>query len=183
MTGAATRWRGCARRSGALNAELSEDSAARVAVSVAVTARFRFALVVSTLVGLMACGTARPSATPGGVAAVTQGLVRGGLEIVTAVGGDAGCDDAGLAGNALHLTVRPRDGSTRDIYLFTFRSRSYDESAGAVDACQAQVGAASPNTPMARVDVAPYRAFGAGWSPQLREVVEQALEEAARGGP
>lgn len=141
------------------------------------------AVALTLTLVLAACYGSSASPTPGGPSVVLQELTRHGVRIVSAVGGDAGCDDASLADNANHLRVRlASDAAETDLYLFTFRSRDYAAERPAVDACQATFGADSGGASPDRVDVEPYRAFGTGWSPGLRSAVTDALAQAARGG-
>lgn len=142
--------------------------------------RWLAAVVAAALAAGCYGGESTP--TPGGTTEVMQELTRSGLRIEGAVSGDAGCGSTSLSDNAVHLRVTlPPDTTIRDVYLFTFRSTAYDGGAALVDDCQAALGAAGAG-PTVRVDVAPFRAFGPGWPPALRDVVTRALAAAAQGG-
>ncbi len=139
-------------------------------------------LLVAVALVLCACAGGGASPTPAGSSAVLQELTRAGFRIREAVSGDAGCDDASLAGNATRLRLAFRDDQPeKDLYLFIFRVRDYAGGEPSVDRCQAAVEEASDSA-MDRVDVAPYRSFGGGLSPDWRDALARALTSASRGG-
>ena len=129
-----------------------------------------------------ACGGAGPSAVPGDTGSIINALVRRGVTVRAAVSGESVCRDPGLAGNALHLFVTGPDGDRgRDVYLYVFRPRDHAGAGPSLDACRDEYVEATGAT-VDRVDVPPYTALGADWTPPLREAVDGALREAAAGG-
>ena len=79
----------------------------------------------------------------------------------------------------------PPDDEPRDVYLFRFRnSVRWADEAALVEACQHVFEAISARTggPVERIDVSPYRAFGDGWTPELRAALERGLTEVAGNG-
>jgi hypothetical protein len=100
-----------------------------------------------------------------------------GITTLSAVAGASACPE-----QALHDVTTASDPEPRDVYLYLFRPRSFEETAAVVEACAADYEAASPGSKIARLDVAPYRALGADWSDHLSDSVEQAMQVAARGG-
>jgi hypothetical protein len=147
-----------------------------------VPVRSRLACVFVALLVQVGCGAA-PSPTPGDILAVRDELVRRGVTIGSVVGGESACPRQPLHDNALHLVVSvSSDARPRDLYLYLFRPREFEETAAQMDACEAEYAEAVGDGPTSRVDVAPYRALGNGWSPDLEQAVTEALG-AAGGGP
>jgi hypothetical protein len=141
-------------------------------------------LAGTLMLATAACySSATASFHPGDASQLVQEITRRGATITTTVSGDAGCSDSTLTDNALHLTVEVPDGSQpRDVYIFTFRSTNFDASAGSTDACEAVYAQAHPGANVTRLDIAPYRAFGADWSPSLSATITAALNEASNLG-
>ena len=128
------------------------------------------------------CG-ASPSPTPGDILAVRDELVRRGVTIGSVISGESACPGQPLHDNALHLVVSvSSDTRPRDLYLYLFRPREFDETAAQMDACETEYAEAVGDGPTSRVDVPPYRAIGNGWSPGLERAITEALG-AAVGGP
>ena len=112
-------------------------------------------------------------------------ISRHGVSVASSVAGESACADPGLAGNALHLRGSvASDPTLRDIYIYTFKSNKWDGSQPAVDACQTAYASASasPGASVSRLDIPTYRAFGAGWSPELVDAIRNALTEASTQG-
>jgi hypothetical protein len=131
---------------------------------------------------LTGCYGGATSPTPAGPSEIFAELTRNGVAIQNAVAGDAGCDDPTLVDNASHLRVSlPPDSAVSDVYLFTFRTASFGPEEELVDACRQMVASRSTGT-VEQLDVPPYRAFGLGWTPALKEALRRALVTAARGG-
>lgn len=129
-----------------------------------------------------ACGTPTPTPAPASLVSLRGEMALLGVTTLSAVAGESACPDQALHDNALALTVTTAsDPQPRDVYLYLFRPRSFEETAPAMDACAADYQAGSAGT-IDRLDVAPFRAIGADWSDELRESVEQAMQVAARGG-
>jgi hypothetical protein len=79
----------------------------------------------------------------------------------------------------------PPDPTPRDVYLFRFRNRvRWADEVAVVDACQHAFEAISSRVggPVSRVDVSPYRAFGDGWTPELRAALQRGLTAVAGDG-
>jgi hypothetical protein len=127
--------------------------------------------------------SATASFHPGDASQLVQAITRRGVTVTATVSGDTGCSDASLTDNALHLTIAaPGDTTPRDVYIFTFRSTRFDASAAPIDTCQAAYAQAHPGMSVRRLDIAPYRAFGADWSQSLSATITAALTEAANLG-
>ena len=109
--------------------------------------------------------------------------MRHGVTVDAPVPGDSACDDPGLVANALRLAVTdPGDGADRDVWLYSFRERSWAAGEAPVDACQAAFEAGHPDATVTRLDIAVYRAFGADWSTDLVDALTAAITEAADAG-
>lgn len=126
---------------------------------------------------------ATPSYHPGDARQVLLAIARRGVTVSASQAGDSACPDPGLLGNALHLSASvASDPTVRDVYLYTFKSKSWDTSAPPVDACQAVYAASLPGSTIVRLDIPTYRALGADWSPELTRSIRDALSEAATQG-
>jgi hypothetical protein len=99
------------------------------------------------------------------------------------VAGDPGCADPSLFDNARRLAVTSAaDGRSYTVYLFRWRNvTDYSAAADAFDGCVAAFAGQPGATTVETVDVAPWRAYGPGWTPELRDALRQALEGAASG--
>lgn len=141
-------------------------------------------LGLSAALALAACyGSSGPTNNPGDASQLIQSITRRGATVVTTVSGESACADPSLVNNALHLTVSDAtDPAPRDVFIYTFRQKSWDASKAAVDACQASYAAAHPGATIERLDVPTYRSFGASWSPSLRLLLASALSEASNAG-
>lgn len=133
---------------------------------------------------LAACYSfAQPSYRPGDARDILMDLRRRRVEVSSSVTGASACSDPSLTGNALHLVARlAGEAEARDIFVYTFRPRSWDGSDETVDACQAEYQAAHPSSTVTRLDIPTYRAFGADWTAGFAEAVRGALEEASQQG-
>jgi hypothetical protein len=127
---------------------------------------------------------AEPSLRPGDSRDIMAALARHGVQVSEVVSGGSACDDPGLIANALQLVATgPDDPTPRDVFIYLFRVRSWDDSAAAVDACQdAYAERLGTGALVQRVDVPTYRAFGADWSNGLTEAITEAFEEASTQG-
>ncbi len=145
----------------------------------------RLVAALATPVLLASCYSfAQPSFHPGEGRDLVAAIARHGATVTATVPGDSACDDPGLVANALRLTVTdPGDGtSARDVWLYSFRERSWATSQAPVNACQAEFEAAHPDAVVTRIDIPVYRAFGADWSEELVHALEAAIGEAAEAG-
>ena len=146
--------------------------------------RLRLAAALAAPVVLASCYSfATPSYHPGEGRDLVAAIVRHGVTVDATVPGDSACDDPGLVANAMRLAVTdPGDGADRDVWLYSFRERSWTAGEASVDACQAAFEAAHPGATMTRLDIPVYRAFGADWSADLTAALEAAISEAADAG-
>ena len=146
--------------------------------------RFRLAAALAAPVVLASCYSfATPSYHPGEGRDLVAAIVRHGVTVDATVPGDSACDDPGLVANAIRLAVTdPGDGADRDVWLYSFRERSWAAGEASVDACQAAFEAAHPDATVIRLDIPVYRAFGADWSTDLAQALEAAIAEAADAG-
>jgi hypothetical protein len=125
---------------------------------------------------------AQPSHHPGDARDLLVAIARRGVEAEAVVGASA-CSDPGLIPNAIQLRATvPSDPVTRDVWIYAFRSKGWESTAAAVDACQAEFAAAHPTARLTRLDIPVYRAFGADWSGELTNAVRDGLAEAATAG-
>jgi hypothetical protein len=125
----------------------------------------------------------QPSFDPGDQRDVMRALARRGLVLGDLLPGRAACDDPDLVGNVVYLAARlPDEAEARDVFIHTYRARSWEASAEEVDACQAEYAAAHPGSVIGRLDIPTFRVFGADWSPALTEELRAAFEEASRAG-
>lgn len=117
---------------------------------------------------------------------LVQEMVKRGIAVLRATSGEAGCDDPGLIANAVHFRVLPPgEAIPRDVFLFTFGDHGAWAAGGAaVTACRTAWSAhvATSGQAVSELDVSPFRLFGAGWSPTLRELLHQAVTVAAGNG-
>lgn len=145
---------------------------------------------VTGAVALLAgCGSvvgSPPLPTPGGYTEIFEAWALNGIAVHERTSGDPGCGDASLADNAVHVVVSfPPDPTSRDVYLFHFRNNvRWADEEQLVDACQAAFEAVSARAggPVSRIDVSPYRAFGDGWTLELKAALEHGLASVAGDG-
>ena len=139
------------------------------------------------LLGSLALGgcysLTEPSFDPGDQRDVLQSIVRRGIVISEPLTGETACDDRDLVGNAMYLTARlPDETEARDVYVHTYREKSWEASLEEVDRCMAEYAAANPGAEIARIDIPTFRVFGADWSEGLTEQLRKAFEEASQAG-
>lgn len=141
------------------------------------------ALAVLAAFVLSACySLVEPSFRPGTSRDVFLAISR---RVTTSepIAGLSACSDPELKANAIYLTAATdADAEPRDVYIYGFRTRSWDESEEAVAACQAEYAAANPDAVVSRIDIPVWRVFGADWSPELTQSLEDAFEEAHDAG-
>ena len=110
-----------------------------------------------------------------------MGAIARRMTVSSVVSGDSACLDPSLIPNALHITVvDPSTETPRDVYVYSFRSKSWDASAATVDACQQVFGVGASDVD--RLDLLPYRLLGRGWSQTLTDDLSAALDEASQAG-
>jgi len=130
-----------------------------------------------------ACGISAPTPAPASLVSLRGEMALLGVTTLSAVSGASGCPDQPLHDNALALSVTTvSDPAPRDVYLYLFRPRDFEQTGPTMEACAADYAATAPDATIMRLDVAPFRALGADWSDELRASVESAMQVAARGG-
>jgi hypothetical protein len=141
------------------------------------------ALAAAALVLTGCYSFSQPAYEPGDQRDVLQAVTRRGIVVSEPMPGRSACSDPELVGNVLHLTARlPDEPDARDVYIHSYRERSWEDSVDEVDACQAEYAAAHPGSTVTRLDIPTFRVFGADWSPALARELRAAFEEAARAG-
>lgn len=114
------------------------------------------------------------------------------------VAGETGCGDPALVANAIRFRLRaPGMTEPATVHLFIFRNRSsFEAAAESVERCRSTYAATEAGSPadtsdpvgsrasgeVESVAVGTYRAFGAGWPPELRALLESTLADLA-GSP
>ena len=143
-------------------------------------------LTAVVLGGLAVAGCysfSEPSFEPGNKRDVLQSIARRGIIVSQPVVGQTACDDPDLIANSLYLTARlPDEREPRDVYVHSYREKSWESSAEEVDACQAVYEAARPGAEIVRFDIPTFRVFGADWSPELARELRAAIQEASQAG-
>lgn len=144
--------------------------------------RTRVALLGIVALVLAGCnGSTTPTANPG-LSSQLVGAIARRVPVKSVVSGDSACADPSLVPNALHLSVAdPETESARDVYVYSFRNKSWEASEAPVDACQQTYGATDASE-VDRLDVMPYRLLGRDWSATLRADLAAALDEASQAG-
>ena len=177
----ATSW----RPGGAIAAErASTATLSGVRSPIGSAARAALLALALPLVTSACYSFAEPSLRPGDSLDVMAALARHGAVVTDVMSGESACDDRGLVANALHVVATaPDDPTRRDVFIYLFRVKGWEDSAEAVDACQdAYADSLDGGALVQRVDVPTYRAFGADWSNGLTEAITDALEEASTKG-
>ncbi len=145
------------------------------------------AALMGALLLLGACAGPPIPATPQPATGVFYELAILGGSTVKLTSGDPGCSQPDMIPYAIHAQVRlPATASQlTDVYLFTWADRdTWNRGAVAFDSCRAEYAASrsAAGRTVDELDVSPYRAFGAGWSPALKSALQQAMTEAAGNG-
>jgi hypothetical protein len=132
---------------------------------------------------LAGCYGGSASPTPGDMTDVLGELTAHGVTMTDTVAGDPGCADPSLFDNARRLVVTSAaDGRSYTVYLFRWRNvTDYNAAADAFDACVAAFAGDAGTITVETVDVSPWRAYGPGWTAEVRDAVQQALEGAGSG--
>jgi hypothetical protein len=130
-----------------------------------------------------ACGGAgSPTPTPGGMNDVMPALVLRGATIHDTVSGDGGCPSVPLHPNAARIEMTVADDESRYVvYLFRWR-RPADFTAAAqpFEECLDEfAGQVDGEVLIDVVDAPPWRAYGAGWSEEVRLLIDEALNDLA----
>lgn len=141
------------------------------------------ALLLATFIVAGCYSFSEPSFDPGNQRDVLQAIVRRGLVVSEPLPGKTACDDPALVANSLYLSARlPEESEPRDVYVHTYREKSWAASLEEVDACMAEYAAGRPGSEIGRLDIPTFRVFGADWSPELTRELRAAFEEASRAG-
>lgn len=130
------------------------------------------------------CGAfSAPSPTPGGMDDVIAALVLRGVTVHRLVSGNPGCSNGNLHGNAVLLEVAiDNQSASHEIYLFRWRRPAdFDAAAADFDACVAEYGSLNPGHRVDRLEARPWRAYGPGWTDDLRATLTDALRAASGG--
>ncbi len=143
----------------------------------------RLGLLAAGAVVLTGCYSfAQPSFHPGNNRQLLMSIARR-VTSADSMAGASACADPGLIPNALHIKATvPDDPTPRDVWIYSFRSKGWEGTKDAVDACQAEFTAANPGATITRIDIPVYRAFGADWSQDLQDAVRDGLTEASTMG-
>jgi hypothetical protein len=136
-------------------------------------------LLIASVLSL-GCGSARPVATPADAQSIFGELARRGGSVTEIVAGETGCGDPGLVANAIRFRLKaPGITEPATVHLFIFRNRSaFEAAADPVERCR-QTYAATAAGEVGSIAVGTYRAFGAGWPAELRELLESTLADLA----
>lgn len=127
--------------------------------------------------------TAEPSFHPGDQRDILQTVILRGIEVTDPVPGQTACDDGDLVGNSLYFTARmPGEEEFRDVYVHSYREKSWAGSQAEVDGCEAIYAENNPDAEIIRIDIPLYRILGADWSAELTDQLTRAFEEAAEAG-
>ena len=139
-------------------------------------------LVAASLV--VGCyGNTTPGPTPGSMDDVIANIVLQDVTVLHLTSGDPGCTTPTLHDNAVHATVViGSQSASHDVYVLNWKNQArFDEAANDFAACLEEIRASSPGTVVTEVDAHPWRAYGSGWTPQLRQIIENALRTAGGG--
>jgi hypothetical protein len=127
--------------------------------------------------------TAEPSFHPGDQRDILQTVILRGIEVTDPLPGQTACDDDELVGNSLYFTARmPDEEEFRDVYVHSYREKSWADSEAEVDGCEAIYVENNPDAEIIRIDIPLYRVLGADWSVELTDQLTRAFEEAAEAG-
>ena len=130
---------------------------------------------------LTGCGAfVAPAPTPAEMDDVIADLVLRGATVHRLVSGDAGCPSQDLHDNAIHMEIAlGSQSATHEIYLMRWRRQSdYDAAAQDFADCVAEYQTANPDQTVTQLEANPWRAYGPGWTPQVQETLQAALEAA-----
>jgi hypothetical protein len=139
------------------------------------------ALPIGVAVAFLLCacyGAPSASPTPGGMGEVLPALALRGATVGLVVSGDAGCTSSALHSNAARIELTVAGDETRyTVYLFRWRRPADFESASQPFAACVDdfVAQSEGEVPVDGVEVAPWRAYGPGWSEELHSLLEDAL--------
>jgi hypothetical protein len=126
---------------------------------------------------LTSCGAfTAPAPTAGELTDIVGTLVRRNMTVTDQVSGDAGCGNSALYSNAVRYDVRPATDTTAySVYVFGWKSEAtFDADKAAFDTCVQTYSGTNPGT-MTTVEHLPWRAYGPGWPPALKDAVDAAL--------
>ena len=142
----------------------------------------RFAAVAAVALLLVGCGAfTAPNPTAREMGDLVANLVRHGVTITDQVGGDAGCPDSSLYGNAVRYDIHtPTEPSDVPLYVLRWKSdATFSAAKSAFDACVASFKQTHADPPSSTYENVPWRVYGAGWSPALYTLIATAVDESA----
>jgi hypothetical protein len=141
-------------------------------------------MLVATLVAVLTgcSSTSAPTPSPGNMDDVIANLVLRDATVHRLTSGDPGCPSAGVHDNAVYAEVSlGAQSALHRIYLLRWRRQSdFDADRAAFDECVQEFQALNPGAQISTLEVAPWRAYGPGWSDMMRSTLEDALR--ATGG-
>ena len=130
-------------------------------------------------------GSETPGPTPGSMDDVIAAIVLQDVTVLHLTSGDPGCPTLSLHDNAVHLSVAiGAQSASHDIFLLRWKNQAdFDSTASEFASCVGEYKAANPGASVDRLDVFPWRAYGPGWTPQLRTILGNALVAAGGATP
>ncbi len=122
-------------------------------------------------------GDTGPGPTPGTMDDVIGAIVLQDITVLHLTSGDAGCSVASLHENAVRMTlVIGAQSASHEVYFFNWRNQAkYDAAAADFAACISEFETRHPDAGVSELDAYPWRAYGPGWTPQLRDKLANAL--------
>ena len=140
------------------------------------------ALLLAAYLSVGCYGNTTPGPTPGNMDDVIANIVLQGVTVKHLTSGDAGCETTTLHDNAVHATVVIGDQSlSHEVYVLNWRNQAkFDAAAADFAACLDEIRA-NPGSVVTEVEAYPWRAYGPGWTPQLRTIIENALRSSGGG--
>jgi hypothetical protein len=128
-------------------------------------------------------GDSGPGRTPGTMDDVIASIVLQDVTVLHLTSGDAGCTTPTLHDNAVHATVViGAQSASHEVYVLNWKNQArYDAAATDFAQCLDELRASNPGGVVTEVDAYPWRAYGPGWTPQLRTIIENALSASGGG--
>ena len=130
-------------------------------------------------------GDSGPGPTPGEMDDVIANIVLQDTTVLHLTSGDPGCQTLSLHDNALHLTVAiDAQSASHEIYLLRWKNqRAFDAALADFAACVSEFTSGNPSASLSQLDAYPWRAYGPGWTPQLKTILANALTAAGAATP
>jgi hypothetical protein len=145
--------------------------------------RSTLAVLIALVLAAGCYGNSTPGPTPGSMDDVIAQLVLQNVTVHRLTSGDAGCPTSTLHDNAVHVELAiGAQSALHDVYLLRWRNQAdYDAAAADFEACVEEFAAAHPGSQMGAVESAPWRVYGPFWTPQLDQIIRNALTGAGSG--